>query len=334
MRRALPWLLSIAMLSSSLPAYADAYDAAMARAAAAKEKALDANDAASWEEALLRFREADAIRATKESKYEVATAAAWLKQDDIAVEAYQEALALGLSDPAKTKAEAFVADRQAKIAKLTVTGPAGARVLIDGRARGTLPRATPFVVFAGTIKVRVESGADAKEGSLETTAGAEAKFDGTPEKKVVPEPPPPPPVTPKPIPPAPVRDDGSRALGWTFLGTGTAVAVIGLGSTFIAMARVSTLQKDMDKYPCIENDGTYCTTLKPGTSEATKLEAQSTSNSLATWRGIRTAGIVTSIVGGVTAIAGGVILLGSKKEQQVGFTSLPGGGFLTLSGSF
>lgn len=333
MRRALSILLTAAMLSSSVPAFADAYDAAMARAAAAKEKALDVNDAASWEEALLRFREAEAIKTTKESKYEVATAAAWLKQDDLAVEAYSEALQLGLGDPAKAKAEAFIADRKDKIAKLVVEGPAGAHVFIDGRARGTLPRATPFIVFAGTLKVRVESGADVREGVVTTTAGGEHTFDGMPEKKPIPEPPKPVIEPPKP---APVRDEGSRTLGWSLVVTGTAVAVIGIGTTVLAITRTGKLQKDVEAIPCTPGsfDGVYCHEMSAGTSEASRTSAQQTSDSLATWRAIRTTGIVTSIVGGVTAIAGGVILLGSKKESQTAFTPLPGGGFLSLSGSF
>ncbi len=125
--RGLALLLSLALVTAHLPARADAWDAAMARAAAAKENALDENDPARWEEALRLFREADAIRASKESKYEIASAAAWLKQDDLACEAYEGAIALGLDGPAKVKANTFLTEHAPKVARLRLRGPAGRR---------------------------------------------------------------------------------------------------------------------------------------------------------------------------------------------------------------
>lgn len=341
MKRAIASLLSLCIGFTSIPASADAYDAAMARAAAAKEKALDVNDAASWEEALLRFREADALKPTKESKYEVATAAAWLKQDDAAVEAYSESLALGLGDPAKTKAEAFIADRQGKLAKLSVTGPPGARVLIDGRLRGSLPHAH-FVVFSGSIRVRVESANDAREDTIVTTTGAESTFDGTPKPVVIANPPAPV-ATPKPIEtPKPVTTDASsNTVGTTLLIGGGTVLVLGIGTTLIAMARVKTAQTNADKYECTGHDGVYCNEMPAGTKDERRTEAQNAFNTLATWRAIRTTGVVTSIVGGVVAVTGGILLLnrGGKERASTGvsttsFTALPGGGFLSLAGSF
>ncbi len=65
--------------------FADAYDAAMAEGVAAREKAVDTNDPSLWGEALRAFQKADAVRATKESKYELANAAVHLKADDLAV---------------------------------------------------------------------------------------------------------------------------------------------------------------------------------------------------------------------------------------------------------
>jgi len=331
--RAAALLLSLSIALATPYAFADSYDAAMARAAAAKEKALDANDAASWEEALARFLEADALRETKESKYEVATAAAWVKQDDLAVEAYAAALSLGIADPAKGKAEAFVAERASKMGKLRVVGPAGARVLIDGRPRGTLPRSTPFVVFAGSVKVRVEGGA-VREGTVEARAGEESTFDATP----VVQPPPPPP--PRPIAPPPVKDSPERprsnTLGWSLLIGGGGVAVLGLGTTLLAMSRVSHYQGEVEKY-CSSFDGTYCATVR---SEGEKAAAQDASDGVATWRAIRTSGIVTSIVGGAVAIAGGVLLFSGKSSEgtttalRANLAGMPGGGFLSLSGTF
>ena len=97
--------LALSLASVASPSFADAYDAAMAHAIAAKEKALDANDPSAWQEALRLFVEADALRATKDSKYELAFAASRLKEDDLAVEAYEASIALGLSGKAKDKAD-------------------------------------------------------------------------------------------------------------------------------------------------------------------------------------------------------------------------------------
>ena len=63
----------------------DIYRAALLRAVVAKEQALDSNLTADWVQALLRFRQADAIQATVESKYEIGVAAAQLGYDDVAV---------------------------------------------------------------------------------------------------------------------------------------------------------------------------------------------------------------------------------------------------------
>jgi len=78
-------------------ARADAYDATLTRAIAAKERAMDVNEPARWEEALRLFQEADAIRATREASYELGHAAERLARTDLAVEAYEAALNLGLT---------------------------------------------------------------------------------------------------------------------------------------------------------------------------------------------------------------------------------------------
>ncbi len=335
MKRLIAWAVAASLVCASLPASADAYDAAMARAAAAKEKALDANDAASWEEALLRFREADALRPTKESKYEVANAAAWLKQDDLAVEAYGEALALGLGEPARAKAEAFIADRQPKVAKLVVKGPDGATVTIDGRARGTLPRATPFVVFAGTINVRVESAKGARASAVTIAAGAESTYDGTPEAPSAPPIVPPPAPKPTPAPSAPPAEVPSNTLGWSLVVGGGVVAIAGVTMTIVAISKVNTYEDRVASFGCTKTDGSgYCTELPAG-SGAKLADAQDASNGVATWRGLRTTGIVSAIGGSVVAVVGGVLLFnGKERAPRAGFAALPGGGFLTLSGSF
>jgi len=320
MKRAFEQAMAVALAASlslsSVPAFADAWDAAMARAAAAKEKALDANDPASWEETLRLFQEADAQRATKESKYEVATAAAWLKQDDLAFEAYEEALALELSGPAKAKAEAFVAENAKKMGRLRVVGPSGARVRIDGRARGVLPRATPFVVFAGVVHLELEHAGKSSKTDAKVAVGEVATVDVAAAFA----PPPAPTVTAAPAPaPAPVPEAPTKTgapVGTALVIGGGALVVAGAVTWIVAANRVSHYDDIVSGY-CSGGvyDGAYCVQMPRG-READLAAAQDASQSSATWRGIRTAGIIGLGVGAAAAIGGAILLLGKSSEKQ------------------
>ncbi|MGZ3474016.1 MAG: hypothetical protein ACXWUG_06580, partial [Polyangiales bacterium] len=156
--RAVIWVSAVvATLSLALPAHADAWDSAMAAGSLAKEKALDGGSASDWNEALEHFLEADALRETKESKYELAMAASHVKADDLAVEAYERAIVLGLEGAARDKAVAFVGEHVAQMARVTLEGPQGATVLIAGRRRAVLPAPRAIVVFSGTVLLRIVS---------------------------------------------------------------------------------------------------------------------------------------------------------------------------------
>lgn len=123
----------------------DIYRAALLRAVVAKEQALDSNLTADWEQALLRFKQADAIQGTVESKYEIGVVAARLGYDDIAVEAYEIALELGLAGTAQAKARSFVTTHAPRMARLNIRGPDGAQVFVNGVERARLPLARqPF----------------------------------------------------------------------------------------------------------------------------------------------------------------------------------------------
>jgi hypothetical protein len=74
------------------PQNADGYEASLVRAVTAKERALDADDSARWEDALREFQAAGAIRETAEANYEIGFAAQHLQRLDLAVEAYEAAL--------------------------------------------------------------------------------------------------------------------------------------------------------------------------------------------------------------------------------------------------
>ena len=147
-----------ALLAARLPAAADAvdaYGAALRRAVAAKERALDANDPPRWEEALRLFQEAAALSATREATYEIGFAAERLARADLAVESYEAALELGLAGPAAARASAFVGAHVRALSRLDVRGPAGTRLRIAGIDRGRLPLSRPLVMFPGETTIEI-----------------------------------------------------------------------------------------------------------------------------------------------------------------------------------
>lgn len=287
--------------------FADAYDAAMARAVAAKEKAVDSNDPGAWEEALRLFTEADAIKPTKDSKYELAGAAARLKEDDVAFEAYEAAIALGLTGKAKEKAQAFI-KAQKGFGRVDVKGPAGAEIYVGARRRGTLPHA-PIVVFAGAVKIRATSSGQTVERTLDVKDGATETLDLAPEfapkAAVVTPPPGPAKSTPKEgSPTVPLTDTGAgaRTLGWSLIVGGGVLVLVGGGGFAASAAGISKGQSDLakacDRFFADKPD--QCQTTKPTAVG----EAQTANNTITTWKGVRTAALVTGGVGVVIFVVG------------------------------
>lgn len=281
---------------------ADGYDAAMAQAAVAKETALDSGSPVDWELTLSRFLAADALRATRESKYEIAVAARALKADDLAVEAYEASIALGLDGAAREKADAFLAENAPKMARLTVLGPAGTAVVVNARRRGVLPLGQPLVVFAGTVTVRASIGTSPVEKTLQVGAGEGASVDLSP-----PPPEPVPVVLPPPrrVPEAPAPDHG---LDWAMAIGGGAVLVTGVVTWAIATATVNARRASLDEV-CLrrrEDDPDLCAEA----ADATYRDwAQEDSDLIHTFKPLRTVGLVGASIGLVVGSIGVVRLL-------------------------
>lgn len=324
-------LLPLVLLLWSAPALADEYDAAFTRAIAAKERALDTNDPASWQAAIDLFAEADRIRATKESKYELGAAAARLKQDDVAVEAYEAALGLGLEGAAADKARAFIADHERAMGRVDVRGPEGAEIWLAARWRGTLPLGKPLVVFAGKRRIELRAGGERDQRELMVTAGALALADFTASPSAgpqVPAPPswqPPGPEAPRPEPPPP-----DRALGWTLTVGGASLALLGGASALVAGSNVSAHRDRLTDLCAVRSGTDGCAEAKPGQ----KLAAQDEVDSIATWKAVRTGGYV-GLGAGVLATGVGIALLVSKPmPRRTTLTLVPGWGGGVLRGSF
>jgi hypothetical protein len=313
------------------PAHADAYDAAISRGIVARDLAIDTNDPAKWNEALQAFDDAIAIRDTKEAQFEKARTARHLHADDIAFAAYEASLVLGLGGKAKDEAEKFLADNASKMARIVVKAPAGATVFIAAHRRGLLPLAQPIVVFAGAVRVRVQTtdGRTAEKDAT-TTVGATSIVDLTTEFAA---------LTPKTIVQvAPTIDRGpSLRLGRGLIISGSALAVVGFGTYFIAAYQVGKRREDLAQHCFTLASPDVCTDAEAGNLSA----AQADSDAIARYKNLRLAGAITGSVGVAVAIAGLVRLVTTPPEgakTETAFTPelvpRPGGFVMGLQGAF
>jgi hypothetical protein len=313
-RRALWILLAVGSLLMAAQAGADAYDAALARAIAAKERALDRNDPASWEDALHRFEEAARIRPTKEAKYELALAASQLRQDDLAVESYEAAVALGLEGSPLDKARAYLDEKAAAMGRVSIAGPPGTVIRVAQRQR-TLPLERAMVLFPGSYALRWTVQGRESTRSVRIVAGEaltidlESAHEGSS-----------PPVG------AGDRDrkdsvQPDRVLPWTLVGSGAGLVVVG-GATVLGASLMLSSNRDGLKEVCAQLDGRdSCAFSYVGKQQ----EAQSKVDGIATAKAFRTGGWVGVGLGAGLAAVGGVLLLtDSGSETSVSIVPLPG----------
>jgi hypothetical protein len=320
----------------------DAYGAALTRAIAAKEQALDRGEPARWEEVVRLFQEADAIRPARESKYEIGFAAERAARADLATEAYEAALDLGLVGPARAKAQAFVAAHAAALGRLVLRGPPEVRIRIAGVDRGGLPLARPLVLFPGTIQidltfpdgrqsietVRLRAG---QVESLEVAGTAPAAAAAATPAAAGATPSPPPAAIsldtgPELLAPAPdgkLPDgtalaagagaaEGDRApaprasrSGWWLVGAGA--AAVATGAILIASAgdRISEARRDLAAACDVPDGPDGCMNAKPDR----QLEAQDHADRIATWKAVRTGSWIGVGVGALAAGLGAWFLL-------------------------
>jgi hypothetical protein len=121
-----------------------------------RDRALETNALADWQQALSIFELAVEQNASPVATFELANAAVRLGLLDEAFQAYELALNHGMNPRAEAEAEAFVVAHAAEMARVDVIGPAGARVFVASHRRGRLPLAQALVVTAGSVHVRVE----------------------------------------------------------------------------------------------------------------------------------------------------------------------------------
>jgi hypothetical protein len=329
------------------PARADAYDAMLIRAIAAKERALDLSEPGRWEEALSLFQSLDGIRSTRESKYEIGFAAERLRRQDLAVEAYEAALELGLTGSARGKAETFITGHATSMARLKLQGPANVRVRIAGIERGRLPLARPIVVFPGradlelhypdgrttTRSVTLAAGQvgavdlespGAGEGAGVAGAGggaaaASAARDAEAHPAEVPTGadliPPAAPTEPR-APADAAAPGGPPVAGWVLLGAGAVVATAGAVMLPVTSNRLDAERAELD-VACRTLIGTDdCAFVEPG--EGMREKAQRHVDAIVTWKALRIVSWVSLGVGLVTAGAGGLMVLSGGSSAPSG----------------
>lgn len=141
----------------SISAHADEYRSALAHGVESRDRALETNTAEDWREALDAFADASRLSFTKEARFEFAETATHLNLDDEAVQAYSEALALGLSGKADERARAFIDSHKEQMGQLEIEGPPGAVIRVRARVRGTLPLARSLFITPGEVLVHIEA---------------------------------------------------------------------------------------------------------------------------------------------------------------------------------
>lgn len=316
----------------------DPYRSALGHAVAAKERAIDSGSQGDWAEALRRLRRANEIRETAESQYEIGFAASQLGYDDLAVEAYQRSISLGLSRAALAKAQAFVAIRAQEMGRLVIQGPKGWRLTINGVERTSLPLAEPVLVRPGRVHIALDAGTEGEdsghwERQVEVMAGAQMDLVvELAQGESVPPPTPalqvsssPSEVSPGALRPTPLVHNCSRKCsagrllpneprspeaesgsGWkrsalVLSSAGTTIGVLSALFLPITSDRIRASRQGLSENCYIQIEGPdTCRYALPERQQV----AQSFSDSVATWKAARTVSWVGLAVGLSAAVAG------------------------------
>jgi len=312
------------VLALASPAWADGYDAAVARAAAARDRALETDSAKDWQEALELFGAAVEFNPTMEAKFEYAEAAVRLKLYDEAFGAYADALELGIAGKARERAQAFVGEHEHELGRLALEGPAGARVYIDERKRGTLPLGRAIPLAAGAHRLHVDA-TDFRplERQIEVAADQTTNLTLALERAWIP------PVAPHPVlpaaPPSPT-DKTSPGGGWVMpLMVGGGALLVGGVVTIIGTSTALTNKRaDLDEEcAVVKDDACQATTATHVTT------AQSIGNDIMALKNLRWVGVGAAAVG-VGAVGVGLFELASRS----GSTTTHQSARLEISGKF
>jgi len=294
-------------------ARADGYDSAVARAAAARDRALETGSARDWREALELFGAALEFNPTMEAKFEYAEAAIRLDLDDEAFGAYADALELGIAGKARERAQTFVNEHEHSLGRLALAGPAGTRVYLDERKRGTLPLARAIPVVPGVHKLHADA-TTFRPFEREITVTADQTTTLTLEL----EPASAPALAPHALPPdapRPVKDARASSGGnWA-----TPVLIAGgallAGGVAIIVATTANIAKKHDELEAT------CVVLEDNVCRATTAEdvskAQTIGNDILAAKGLRWAGVGATVIG-LGAVGVSLFEIATRKDEKKG----------------
>jgi len=285
--------LSCLSLGVALPsaARADGYDSAVGRAAAARDRALETGSPVDWREALELFGAAVEFNPTMEAKFEYAEAAARLELDDEAFGAYADALELGIAGKARERAQTFVNEHEHSLGRLALAGPAGTRIYLDERKRGTLPLARGIPLVPGVHKLHADAtGFQPLERELTVTADQTTTLTLVLEPATVPLPAPSAQNAAAPPSDQAVTTGGSWATPVLIAG-----GVLLVGGGVIIVATTANISKKHDQLEEV------CVVLEDEVCKATTAEdvstAQHIGNDILAAKGLRWGGVAAAAVG-------------------------------------
>lgn len=320
----------------------------------AKERAMDSGKTEDWKSALRLFRDAHQIRPSAETAYEMGVAASALHQDDLAFEAYSEALELGLTDVAYEKATRFLAAHRPRLAWIQVRCASGSRVLIRGIERGHVPLERAVVALPGlaSVECRPSRGA-ALHREVTLVAGEEQLVVlGSPEDpSSIAEPPsiekspsasplapdadrpvfgralsresllwtdPAAPTAVVPLQPEALRTSQQppRRSGWLLVGSGTTILAWSGYLALMAWSEIDEGRRALAHFCAVQPDGPdTCRYAKAGQ----QAPAQGHSDSIATWKAVRAVSLAGAGLGAIASLVGaGMItgLVGGKEQSR------------------
>jgi hypothetical protein len=333
-------LIVVAPRRSTGAEHAVAYRAALLEALAAKDRALDSGKAEDWTRALELLRRADAVQSAAVTKYEIAFAAAQLDQVDVALEHYQKAIAAGLPERASDRAQEYIRSNLARVARLQIDGPSGTVINLNGERRGQLPLPTFMYVMPGAISIEaVFPNATRRERDLTLAAGrlshiviepVEAEEvivdagattqdkDAVARSRNVEQ------VEGRRSADSLIRKSSAthaskaggsslRRVGWTLAATGATLAAVSAAFIPIASSKVSSSRDALRNACDVQLNGPdTCAHSQQGRWE----EAQSASNSIATWKMARAVSWVGLVTGVAMTLGGSAVILRSRPAGE------------------
>jgi hypothetical protein len=273
------------------------------------------HDGGREQEALAKFQRAYEIYPSPNALFQIARSEHLLGRHLDALKHYREALQSRLVHPKNAElGKGFVGELEAKLARVTVVGPAGARCRV-GAAELVLPMAEPLDVEPGDVAWSCAVGEARREGRAAAARGGLARIEiqpSAPEAAV---------TEPPPAQPSSSFWTTKRTLG--VAAGGLAVIAAGVGGFFLASreGHVSDGEEVLaaTPQPCAQPAAPSCAAYDDARDGV---------------KGAETGAIVAFAATGVLAATSAVLILWPDERRAARLRVVPIGSGLSLSGTF